>query len=81
MGKPLGTYKKSLKLHLNLSTFKLYTIPPKKRQFILADTHSSWKDTFKAPSWKDIMGLSTHLKTSSLDFSFNWLVFVIDFMQ
>ena len=30
--------KKSLKLHLNLSWFKLYTISPKKRQFILADT-------------------------------------------
>ena len=46
--------KKSLKLHLNLSWFKLYTISPKKRQFILADTYSPWKDTFKPPSWKAI---------------------------
>ena len=46
--------KKSLKLHLNLSWFKLYTISPKKRQFILAHTYSPWKDTFKPPSWKAI---------------------------
>ena len=46
--------KKSLKLHLNLSWFKLCTISPKKRQFILADTYSPWKDTFKPPSWKAI---------------------------
>ena len=46
--------KKSLKLHLNLSWFKLCTISPKKRHFILADTYSSWKDTFKPPSWKAI---------------------------
>ena len=46
--------KKSLKFHLNLSPFKLYTIYPKKRQFILADTYSPWKDTFKPPSWKAI---------------------------
>ena len=46
--------KKSLKLHLNLSWFKLYTISPKKRQFILGDTYSPWKDTFKPPSWKAI---------------------------
>ena len=44
--------KKSLKLHLNLSWFKLCTISPKKRQFILVDTYSSRKDTFKTPSWK-----------------------------
>ena len=48
------TTKKSLKLHLNLSPFKLYTISPKKRQFILADTYSPWKGTFKPPSWKAI---------------------------
>ena len=46
--------KKSLKLHLNLSWLKLYTISPKKRQFIIADTYSPWKDTFKPPSWKAI---------------------------
>ena len=46
--------KKSLKRHLNLSWFKLCTISPKKRQFILADTYSPWKDTFKPPSWKAI---------------------------
>ena len=46
--------KKSLQLHLNLSWFKLYTISPKKRQFILAHTYSPWKDTFKPPSWKAI---------------------------
>ena len=44
--------KKSLKLHLNLSWFKLYTISPKKRQFILAETYSPWKDTFKPPPLK-----------------------------
>ena len=67
--------KKSLKLHLNLSWFKLYTISPKKRQFILADTYSPWKDTFKPPSWKAYLGLITRLKTSSLDFPSSWLVF------
>ena len=46
--------KKSLKLHLNLSWFKLCTISPQKRHFILADTYSPWKDTFKPPSWKAI---------------------------
>ena len=46
--------KESLKLLLNLSPFKLYTISPKKRQFILADTYSPWKDTFKLSSWKAI---------------------------
>ena len=46
--------KKSLKLHLNRPWFKLYTISPKKWQFILVDTYSSWKDTFKPPSWKAI---------------------------
>ena len=46
--------KKSLKRHLNLPLFKLYTISPKKRQFILADTYSPWKDTFKPSSWKAI---------------------------
>ena len=71
--------KKSLKLHLNLSWFKLYTISPKKRQFILADTYSPWKDTFKPPSWKAYLGLITRLKTSSLDFPSSWLVFVIGF--
>ena len=44
--------KKSLTLQLNLSPFKLYTISPKKRQFILAETYSPWKDTFKPPSLK-----------------------------
>ena len=44
--------KKRLKLHLTLSWFKLCTISPKKRQFILVDTYSSRKDTFKTPSWK-----------------------------
>ena len=43
--------KKSLKLYLNLSWFKLCTISPKNRQFILSDTYSPWKDTFKPPSW------------------------------
>ena len=33
---------------------RLYTISPKKRQFIIADTYSPWKDTFKPPSWKAI---------------------------
>ena len=37
-----------------MSWFKLYTISPKKRQFILADNYSPWKDTFKPPSWKAI---------------------------
>ena len=46
--------KKSWKLHLNLSWFKLCTISPKKQQFILADTYSPWKDTFKPPAWKAI---------------------------
>ena len=46
--------KESLKIYLNLSWFKLYTISQKKRQFILADTYSPWKDTFKPPSWKAI---------------------------
>ena len=45
---------KSWKLHLNLSWFKLCTISSKKRQFILADTYSPRKDTFKPPSWKAI---------------------------
>ena len=46
--------KISLKLHLSLPWFKLCSISPKKRQFILVDTYSSWKDTFKPPSWKAI---------------------------
>ena len=67
-------HQEELKIHLNLSWFKLYTISPKKRQFILVDTYSPWKDT--ATNLKGYLGLNTRLKTSSLDFPFSWLVFL-----
>ena len=71
--------KKSLKLYLNLSWFKLYTISPKKNwQFILADTYSPWRH-LQAAILKGHLGLSARLKTSSLNFPFSWLVFVIGF--
>ena len=71
--------KKSLKLHLNLSWFKLYTISPKKRHFIPADTYSPWKDTFKPPSWKAICDRVRIWKHLPWIFPFSWLVFVIGF--
>ena len=70
-------HQEELKIHLNLSWFKLYTISPKKWQFILVDTYSPWKDT--AAILNGYLGLSTRLKTSSLDFPFSWHVFFIGF--
>ena len=45
-------HQEELKFHLNLSWFKLYTISPKKRQFILVDTYSHEKT--QPPPWKAI---------------------------
>ena len=71
--------KKSLKLYLNLSWFKLYTISPKKPAIHSSRYLQSMERQLQAAILKGHLGLRTHLKTSSLDFPFSWLVFVIGF--
>ena len=71
--------KKSLKLYLNLSWFKLYTISPKKTAIHCSRYLQSMKRQLQAAILKGHLGLSTRLKTSSLNFPFSWLAFVIGF--
>ena len=46
--------KKSLKTSLKTLVIQIVHNSPPKRQYILADTDSPWKDTFKPPSWNAI---------------------------
>ena len=71
--------KKSLKLYLNLSWFKLYTISPKTPAIYSCRYFQSVKRQLQATILKGHLGLSARLKTSSLNFPFSWLVFVIGF--
>ena len=70
---------KSLKLYLNLSWFKLFTISPKKPAIYSSRYLQSMKRQLQAAILKGHLGLTTRLKTSSLNFPFSWLVFVIGF--
>ena len=71
--------KKSLKLYLNLSWFKLYTISPKKPAIHSSRYLQSMERQLQAAILKGHLGLSARLKTSSLNFPFSWLAFVIGF--
>ena len=71
--------KKSLKLYLNLLWVKLYTISPKTVAIYSSRYLQSTKRQLQAAILKGHLGLSRRLKTSSLNFPFCWLVFVISF--
>ena len=67
--------KKCLTIYLNLSWFKLYAISPKKPAIYF----SRYLQSMKRRQSSCHLVLSTSLKTSSLNFLFSWLVFVISF--
>ena len=89
--------KKSLNLHLNLSPFKLYSISPKKRQFILVDNYSPWKDTFShhlerlfgteyaseniLPGFSILVDLFLSLVSIIIQFLFYFRVFYVIFIK
>ena len=67
--------KKCLTLYLNLSWFKLQAISPKNP----AIYSSRYLQSMRRQQSSCHLVLSTRLKTSSLNFPFSWLVFVIGF--
>ena len=67
--------KKCLTLYLNLSWFKLHAISPKNP----AIYSSRYLQSMRRQQSSCHLVLSTRLKTSSLNFPFSWLVFVIGF--
>ena len=67
--------KKCLTLYLNLSWFKLHANSPKNP----AIYSSRYLQSMKRQQSSCHLVLSTRLKTSSLNFPFSWLVFVIGF--